>query len=215
MTSYKPKRLETEKSQCPRVFSRLANTWYCDEMRNSPHNLHPTEVLDEMLKPVYDAVDRLPAAKKAANYLFNAVDDALFTLTFDGPYALKSGLKAIGKFVSLLSTPFFIPTLARLGHQFVKPRYGRRIYSNDQSRFVEEKPNQVGYGIGFGMVAGVTGLLEYAAFHEPINSNPQYLAIPLATNVLSGLYELGRKAYRKTRERLVRRHQDLESRTSE
>ncbi len=142
-----------------------------------------TEVLDEMLKPVSDAFDRFPNFKKGVkNY-------ATF-VTIAGA--------AIGV---LSSFPLAIPTWARLA---LSPETNEwpRIYSNDSSSFVDKvkKDSFVVYGLA----ALPIGIVEASAI-------PNYLAISLATNALSGLYELGRSAYRKTRERLVKEHKGLES----
>ena len=153
------------------------------------------EVLCEMLKPVNEAFNRFPNFKQAVKgSLVIPVVSAAFT--------------------AVASTPFVIPTIARMGYESGKSEGERRIWSNDQNAFVEEKPHPVGNAVGFGLIAAAFGACEYSFLQDQINSNPQYLAIPLVTNALSGLYELGRRAYRKTRERLVKRHGDLEARAS-
>lgn len=100
-----------------------------------------------------------------------------------------SGLFSFGV---LLATPYCLPTAARKFRKFDSVEQTNAEIDGTTAGFV-----------GGGMVT----LLEFAGYNYLYrHDHAEVLAIPIATNVISGAYELGRVAYRNAKQRLIERH---------
>ncbi|MBI2043118.1 hypothetical protein HYT25_01885 [Candidatus Pacearchaeota archaeon] len=114
----------------------------------------------------------------------------------------KDGLdvsKKVGKFGYNLAqnvvehgfTPFIVPTWYR---RAINKKYNKFGWSNQQNygliRVIE--------GI---YVSGAWSIALVLANVNNIEDRLEYLAIPLATNLASGIYEWGRNAYKRVEER--------------
>lgn len=91
--------------------------------------------------------------------------------------------------------PYAIPTLIRTMN-------GERLFTDGKYPSVERFGSLIGAAIGVSAIIGQTVGYNYLATHD----HPEALAIPIATNIVSGIYELGRKSYRSARQRLLERH---------
>ena len=119
----------------------------------------------------------------------------------------------MGTAAVLTLSPYAIPTVRRLAMEG-QPCTDNTPINNpipDNNTSVTIPDNVVSnthaenWGIGLGLISGIaidTGQVlgvYYAAQH----GHYEVLFIPVATNVASGLYELGRKVYKKAEQRVV------------
>lgn len=89
------------------------------------------------------------------------------------------------------------------------PTVGRKIREEIAIKDeIDSLPKHYGEltGGAIGTVAGVVQLFGYC--HLATGDHPELLSIPVATNIISGIYELGRTSYRNARQRLLEKHTD-------
>ena len=120
--------------------------------------------------------------------------------------------KSVKEFVTMMiadgliwaTAPYYLPTAVRLhrqeqGHPF-------------QGTSIEYTGGMIGACLGFAADGGQL----YAYSNLVIHDHPEALAIPAATNVISGMYELGRVVYKRGRAAYMNARQRLvESRGEE
>jgi len=97
---------------------------------------------------------------------------------------------------TLLTMPYVIPSFVRgCKDDAVKPSY--EFDSN--AEMVGAYTGCIG-----GLVADVGQIVGYA--YAVKHDHPEILLIPVATNVASGLYEIGRKMYGNAKQRVLEKH---------
>ena len=112
-------------------------------------------------------------------------------------------LKEFGSLASLggavmVVSPYAIPTAVRVF---------REIKDDDGSNKISLAGTVGAYiGLYCGLAADTGQVFGYAYVAD--RGYPEAFAIPIATNVISGVYELGRKAYKNARQNVVNRHNE-------
>ena len=115
---------------------------------------------------------------------------------------VDSKIKSVAEFSAsaarCVSALFVIP--------YILPTSVRQIkeYKDEPLQTLSASQNaRIGVGFGLGVVTYLGEFIGYA--YAATDDHPELLAIPVATNILSGVYEVGRMQYNKARERLVRK----------
>lgn len=111
----------------------------------------------------------------------------------------ECGEWAMFAFGVTLATPYCIPTVARKTMEEVCSPSSSGLSS---ATFFESMGALTGV-FGGGMAACLE-IAGYAYLYQ--HDHAEVLAIPIATNVISGAYEIGRVIYRNAQQRLVERH---------
>ena len=114
--------------------------------------------------------------------------------------------QAGGDFIAAASIfslcPYIFPTTIRV----------RNDIKSSGEKVKLDVTDHIGFGAGIiaaiGSYVAQAGGYLYAVKHD----HPEALLIPVVTNVVSGAYEIGRKAYNNTRQKLISKHnKNLES----
>ena len=130
-----------------------------------------------------------------------------------GDYFTKDNIRNLRKGFTDASKIFFASTATLVSAPYVVPSFSRLIKEVGDEDVQLKVLERIGLHSGFftGLVADIGQLFGY--FYLAVDDHPEALLIPLATNVVSGLYEIGRHKYRSVRNRLVEKHrrESLES----
>ena len=101
---------------------------------------------------------------------------------------------AIGNTVLFATSPYYISTTIRV----------LREAEDGQTKFTRAQDcgGYLGCCMGIAAIVGQSIGYNYLTAHD----HPGVLAIPVATNAISGIYELGRKAYMNAKHRSAEKH---------
>lgn len=107
------------------------------------------------------------------------------------------GFFGVSMFGIVITAPYYIPTAIREAIHINAGKYPSGKYSLAQN-----------LGGWTGLLGGITADIGQVLGYSYLSSHehPEVIAIPLATNAFSGIYELSRKAYRYGRQRLIEKH---------
>ncbi len=124
---------------------------------------------------------------------FNDFRDFLSEETEKPLKALKEfGYEAVRDAGALMVAPYVIPTVAVVTREAPKKSLTWAEISGGLVGIIGGLAALYGQAIGY----------TYLARHD----HPEVLAIPVATNVVSGAYEIWRSGYRSARNRIIERH---------
>ena len=123
-------------------------------------------------------------------------------ITFKETLSFGRGLLG---FVPMSLIPYFVPSFIRSITEDPHPKIESLSLENLPSIDEENALNLgVNYGIGLGVLGWVAQAVGYYhfAFNQtiPEDNVPEILLIPIATNLLSGFYELGKKYFMKRKD---------------
>ncbi|MEI6731734.1 MAG: hypothetical protein WCK90_03575 [archaeon] len=135
-------------------------------------------------------------------------------------------LKSMGKAAAIIvgvplvvnSLPYWIPTLIRLNKGLSSPAAGRNAENNNRNNNEPDGQNtnepsfleKTAWAVCVvGVPVSIIGQI-YAYSYAIEQGYGKALLIPVATNIASGLYEIGRKVYKSAEKRLIekRLHQN-------
>lgn len=101
------------------------------------------------------------------------------------------------KFYSIITTfPYAVPS------------YVRKFRNKEYFSFLEKGTNAMGVGLVLGSVAGAgTDVFQLASYIKTaVEDHPAVLLIPVATNAVSAVYEMGRRTYLNARDKLEKEY---------
>ncbi len=124
--------------------------------------------------------------------------------------AIKNFCMGLGVgLLEISKIPYIIPTYVRQSKELKEKNLGD--YHLEKSEIAGLLASFIASGVGF---IGQIALYEHLVKET---KHPEIWLVPVATNVASGLYEIGRKMYNNARERVIENHKskDLESSVSD
>jgi hypothetical protein len=130
-----------------------------------------------------------PTRIEILSEIWNGVRRCGKSLKDFGKYARKQG-------ELMLTIPYIIPTAVR--------NIRNAKSDGDLSKYSLAKNIGGITGVIGGLVADIGQVVGYG--YAVKEDHPEFLLIPVATNVASGVYEIGRKMYANARERVLEKH---------
>jgi hypothetical protein len=113
----------------------------------------------------------------------------------------------VGKSLKDFVGMYAVGTAFMVGMPYAIPTYARGFKNHENSDYDLEMNAQIVGEIGgivTGVVADIGQVVGYG--YAVKEDHPEFLLIPVATNIASGVYEIGRKMYNNARQRVLDKH---------
>jgi len=135
-----------------------------------------------------------PSRREVYKEIFSRTKDKLLNF---GESVKEAGISTVAATSLIALMPYRIPTIVR---DFREYDASGRLENGIWKKASSEK-----IGASLGIVLGLSSWALQAAGYQYLcnHGHSEALALPLATNVISGVYELGRRHYKKVRNQLI------------
>jgi hypothetical protein len=166
---------------------------------------------DIKMTTIRDTTQEYKPTKKE---VFNEILNEFKSKSIAKSKSITNRASKAGKSLKDFGKVYVVGTALMAGMPYAIPTYARSFKeAKENPSYFETNAEDTGANCGFitGTMVDIGQFLGYV--YAVSEDHPEALLIPLATNVLSGAYEIGRNIYKNTEKKLIEKHniKNLES----